>query len=700
MPPRLFAFAAALLLPATLLLARAGGGESYSGGAPSSGGGSSDGGGSGGGGGDLWFIFDLIRLAFYYPKIGIPLLAIVAAFMLYGMMKGKDAHQTRTIRQANRANDQRKKGWFVQGVQVMDPAFTAEIFLARVEHAFHKIQQAWSAQDLTPVRPFISDAVHERFHLQFDEQRALGYRNQMSDVVVQDVSMTHAQFDTAFDELHVRIQASAVDRKLQLGTDKVISGNPKPTTFVEVWSFLRRRGVKTDPDKPGLIEGNCPNCAGAIAVNQSANCQYCGALLRSGQFDWVLTEITQEFEFQAKPRLMAPGVLHVKNRDLEFNTQQLEDKASVVFWRKLTADRRSSTAPLAKAALPEYLEAYDRDMRARRAADDRTWYGEVGVGSVEVLGVLPADPTLTMPQYRDPSAPPPPPPAPDAPFDRALVEVRWSGTRFTTGPDSRPQRHEASAVSRLLLVLARKAGVQTDPGKQLSSAHCPNCGAPETGGSTGGCDSCGATLNDGSITWALADAIPMTDPRASALLDGLWALPRTEQEIHDAMRGAIEANYAASQRPAPADPARPAPVPAPAAVLAWMVRMTASDGDVAAPERELLASVARKHNVPGAHLDQLIAAARSGALDVPAPADDAQAREHLQAMARAALADGKISRPEYALLQSAGQRLGLSDYDVQALVKRVRTQLYADSRAALRSAPNGAAWATPPAPPR
>ena len=81
---------AAIAVPA-LAWARPGGGDSYSGG------GGHGGGGSGGGGGDggaiFELIFQLIRLCFYYPKVGIPILMIVIAFIAYGVWvkhKNKD----------------------------------------------------------------------------------------------------------------------------------------------------------------------------------------------------------------------------------------------------------------------------------------------------------------------------------------------------------------------------------------------------------------------------------------------------------------------------------------------------------------------------------------------------------------------------------------------------------------------------------
>src|SRR4051812_23474532 len=68
-----------LLLTPALLFARAGGGEGYSGG----GGGHGGGGGGGDGGGLIYLLFQLVRLTFVYPYIGIPIWIIIIVFFIY-----------------------------------------------------------------------------------------------------------------------------------------------------------------------------------------------------------------------------------------------------------------------------------------------------------------------------------------------------------------------------------------------------------------------------------------------------------------------------------------------------------------------------------------------------------------------------------------------------------------------------------------
>lgn len=671
-------------LPA-LLFARAGGGQSYSG--SHSSGSHSGGGGGGDGSGAIWLIFQAIRLCIVYPKVGIPVVILVVGGIIYFYRTGASSYTASVIRRGGALADEREQAALLDKLRETDAAFNEDAFLTRVRLAFAKIQDAWCGQNLTAVRPFISDGVFERFTLQFDEQRAQGLRNQMDDLNIQDVETAGGYADTLFDVLNIRIEASATDSMVSLKDGKRLSGSTTSEPFVEIWTFLRRRGAQTsaDPNKPGLIEGNCPNCGGAIELNQNANCQYCGAILRSGQYDWVLAEITQECEWQPGSQKNLPALDALMQQDPGFNLQALEDRASVIFWRLATAERLADTKPLAKVALPDFLERYGADLGARRGPQgQRTWQGDRAVGSVDTLGIILATPTTpghSAGSASAQSAAPDPSTQDSSSYDRALLEIRWSGTRFTSDPAGKITRHEQSSVSHLLMVLARKAGAKSDTDKSISSAHCPTCGAPEGGTASGVCDFCGATLNDASQSWALVDATSLNSPRALELLSDMRRTAPAAVAVAVASSDNGDTNGDADTNDTTPQ--------SPATTLAWMVKMSLADGHLDDTERDLLESYATRYRIPNDRLDQLIGAAQSNTLDIPLPANETEARATLKSMAKAALADGKITREEQSLLEAAGQHLGLSDKDVSLLLKRTRSELYQDAKQQLKDKRNG-----------
>lgn len=630
------------------VLARAGGGGGYSGGGGGGGGGGfGGGGGSGGGSGGGDLIVLLIWLCRDHPFIGIPLVIALIAFFLYGGKRANDGRRGGVIRRGDMALGELQRRQAVDGLRSDDPAFDEQQFYDRVSRAFVQIQDAWSQQDLTSVRAFVSDGIYERFSLQFMEQRDFGYRPRVSDVVIHQMLLAQVNRDDFFDLVSVRVRASCIAYRVSLDTGEYVSGNRKTETFVEYWTFLRRHGVQTQ-DRPGLIEGNCPNCGTEIELNQSAKCQSCDSLLRSGQYDWVMCEITQECEWYGGTSDEVPGAARYRSEaDPGFNVQHLEDRASVVFWRKVMADRLGQIAPLAKMASPEFCEQHEAKLNT--TGIERRYMGDCAVGSVDARGVFRGNGR-----------------------DTALVEIRWSGTQFTAQAQGPPKRSGQSRAAKSLFVFARNSGVQTDVGHTICSSHCPGCGAPESKITSHACEFCEEVLNDGSHDWVLVDILTMLSPAAQDLLRQARSQAMVPEQ--------------ASATALPQAPTDDQQTPHGTELLAWAVKTALADNQLDAHERSMLEQVARHRHVPPQQLEMLIEAAGQGELDAPEPADPEQARRWLSAMADISLSDGVVRRNEYELLCQAGSQLGMTSYDVKQLLRQRRTHLYQSARQRLRDA--------------
>src|SRR5206468_4078042 len=128
----------------------------------------------------------------------------------------------------------------------------------------------------------------------------------------------------------------------------------------------------------------------------------------------------------------------------------------------------------------------------------------------------------------------------------------------------------------------------------------------------------------------------------------------------------------------------PPPLPSSAGLLAWMVRCAIADGTVDAKELELLTTVGQRRNVPRSRIEEMIRAALRNELAAPQPSNATEAREWLGGMIQAAMADGNLSSAEQQMIQSTARGLGMSDYDLQMLVKSTRSEMLAQARDALR----------------
>jgi tellurite resistance protein/predicted nucleic acid-binding Zn ribbon protein len=462
-------------------------------------------------------------------------------------------------------------------------------------------------------------------------------------LAIGDIRLADISSAGVFDEVAVRIEARAADFRVAISDGHHISGSTSVEPFVEIWSFLRKRGAVTDLSRPGLMEGNCPNCGASIEMNESANCANCKALLRSGQYDWVLSEITQESDWFASTNRQIPGLNVMQRQDSGFDPLALEDRASVVFWRLAAADRTGKTDPLRSVAPSEFINAYAQTLHPTNG-QPRIYTGDCAVGGLHMIGVIaPGNNSL---------------------FERTLVEIRWSGTQFAVDPNGRGTRAGNHVLAHTLMVLGRKAGSQTDTSKSISSAHCPNCGAPISSDTSNACEFCNTVLNDGAHGWILLDIPGFNMPRAQALISAL--------QFGETPTAAQQTNHAAYSG-------------SDAGLLAWAVAVAAADHNVDDKERSTLATFATQCGVPSEQLDRMIAAAIHGQIEVPQPADRTQAEAWLLAMATTAQADGNITPDGFSLLNALGAKVGLSDYDIKMLIKRSRMEQYAAASAALRS---------------
>ncbi|MGA2496414.1 MAG: TIM44-like domain-containing protein [Tepidisphaeraceae bacterium] len=620
---RCFVWLAFLLLvvwPAVVLGRAGGGGGFHGGGGGGFGGGGRSSGGFGGSGG------------FHSSHSGgsandaastlvLVVIIIVVVIFILAARQAKTSFQERVISDWSERRDAYNHAEAVALIEASDPGFNRDAFVARMRRAFDLIQQAWSAQDLSRVRAFISDGVHERFSLQFEEQKLMGYRNLTVLKAIHRSLIVDAEFDEVFETLTVVFEASVVDYRESLATGQRISGSDGPPRFTEYWSFIRRRGAKTLRDHPGLIEGNCPNCGASIELNQNANCTHCGAVLRSGEHDWVLSEITQESEWSPGRGQAVPGVAALQQRDPGFSRQHIEDLASVIFWRKAMAELKGDVAYLRKMASDELCGRYQAGMSA---GGSRAIYADCAVGSVDSLAIGGGEQR-----------------------DRALVQVTWEGQRFMIAGDRLDQTSHR-AIQRTMLVLERQRGLASAPQAGINSAHCPGCGGPQTATTTNACEFCGKVLNDGSTGWVLTDLMPVASQAAQQLLRSL------------------------EEHPEPP----PLPKPRRGGLLSWVVGVVVADGVVTQEEREMLRQLASRQKISQQAVDAMLASALAGQFESISPVDQAEAQEWLSAMIEAALADGKIVDEEWVMLRRMAGRAGLSESALQELVRGLRATAY------------------------
>lgn len=619
-----------------LTLAQAGGGGSFGSG--------SGGGGGGGGDGMGGLIYLLIHLIIRVPIIGIPLAILIVFLMIRGASKGERARKGRVIR---KGRDRREavRPVSTAALQAVDPAFDEQHFLTRASTAFSIAQDSWCAQELGPLRPFVSDGVFERFGLQVAEQHAAGWRQGMTDVRLGKPDLVACEVGGSFESLTVRLPFRATITKLDLDGGRELSGSRLPEThFAECWTFLRRRGTKS-LGTDGLIEGQCPNCGARLELTRSARCGTCSAEVLSGQFDWVLTEITQASVWQPAKQDV-PGLKSYRERDPDFDLALVEDQVSVAFWRLRQAEQARVTGPVKCVG----TEAWSADLQTGWQAADRSGKTyvklDVAVGSVDTRGILVGEDR-----------------------DRVLVEVVWDGINAEPGTSVAKLAGHRRSLARDLFVLGRRAGRTTRWKDGLTTAHCTSCGGTDTGEASDVCPWCDEPRRGGPDRWLVEEVVSRGSSRAKELLARL-----AKPDGRDSSSGASAASAALAAPPVPRQ------------LLLWAASLAGSDGELDPAERDALVAIGRRTGLSESELNALtprdLGLDEWEASEPPAgPVDTDEARLWLNELITLALADGKVSKSEERWLAKAASRLGFVRADLNHAINKQRAALYKATKA-------------------
>ncbi len=619
--------------------ARAGGGGGFRSGG--SGGGSFGGGGSGGGG-DL--IGLLLFLIIRCPYIGIPVAIFVIIFFIFAAKKGHSARMTHVIRRAYSRQDANSLAQAEAALKQRDPNFTKEGLAQRIMQGFEKIQKAWADQDMKPVRQLVSDGVYERFSTQLRMQQSCHIRNTMKNVTVHSVEVAGIQSDSFFDTVQLKITASAIDQYVNLEKNKVVYGSSSPEMFTEYWSLLRRPGART-LNKPGLFEGFCPNCGSPLEIADVAECPSCKALVNSGDYDWVLAEITQASEFQDKPPRDIPGVETVCAKDPAFNVQHLEDRSSVMFYRWTAARYFADKSYITKLAADEFIKTNQDAFRALPNGKHQ-FFADASIGSVELVEIKTSD---------DPEE-----------MDSARIKITWSGHQEEENvPGYVPINFDASRLYMQEFILKRKSSARSSGKNVLASCHCPGCGAPETRSDKGYCEYCHTPVNDGSHDWNLFEIRAFTGyppmPRPVA-----ETVPRTG---FGTMAGGVQTGDDSTLSVTDNEH-----------ILACATALMLADGHIDDTEKELLQNLAQSKGIGNAKLQQIVNSVSAGELEVPQPESLQACKEFLRCMVLMCLMDGKVTSSERDLLKKLVAKMGYTDVDINMMIKKERVKLYQNAR--------------------
>lgn len=237
-----------------------------------------------------------ILFEMFGPIPGIIILAIVA-IILYRLKKtgklDKINNETRIQREIKYSDVVDNTLPVSEEIRKTDPNFSYDMFISFAKEVFIKIQNAWSQRNWKVIRPFESNELFQVHSNQLDEYIKSGKINIVEKISIQKCVLRSFDVDGTFDVLKVELHSIMRDYVIDENTKKVLESDPNRDWYMKyILTFKRKSGVKTKLEGSLKSTTNCPNCGAPTNITSSGQCDYCDSVITTGEYDWVLSDIT------------------------------------------------------------------------------------------------------------------------------------------------------------------------------------------------------------------------------------------------------------------------------------------------------------------------------------------------------------------------------------------------------------------------
>lgn len=592
----------AAVFTAVIVYARAGGAGGDSGG--------SSGGGDSGGDGVGFLIYLVIRLLIElpFPLNVISVSVLVGGFVLFSYATKKKV-KAQTVYNQLPTGDGIKKAKGYDSFIKNNPDFDEESFKSNVRAAFMQIQEAWEKQDISGVRRFISDGVYQRFNTQFRMMQLLKQRNTLDNVTVKNIYIDQVDSDGLYDIIHVAINASITDRFISEMDPSLNSGGTEE--FVEYWSFLKKRGR---PRKDIYETDNCPSCGTPLPADMGelSRCGSCGTQTNSGEYDWVLSEITQADDYiSSNPKLDKSDDLNEKIRKLinenqDFSVQLIEDKASNGYLQIITAQAYNDPSIMRRFVSDSAFEKVKSRMTGGTVAYNRIYLNDVYLVGVSESGDM----------------------------NNLYVAIKSSSQRVSVEGNNVRKIDQVLMSGTEIVVMSRDKNAAASKGS-IYSHTCASCGAPVQNSLNLKCGYCDMPLNSTTNEWIITELMTMAE--------------------YNSFRSENRSGFGYDIDPAMIDKLMDVRDYA----FNNIMVVIGADGDMSEEEHEFAIDLASKWGYNVDRIEPLFDMALSGNLVIKMPQDPGKRAKIYKLMEKAAAID-EITVEERALMDSIREEYGIS----------------------------------------
>ncbi len=180
----------------------------------------------------------------------------------------------------------------VNEIRQVDENFSIEEFKSWARDLFIKLQDSWTKRDWSVIRCFETNQLFEQHSTQLQGYIDNKQINVLEGVAVNWVKLLKFEQSGDKEILSVVLSSKMIDYIIDEETKELIKGD-KNTVIINAYklTFIRKKGVKTKLGEDTVNTTNCPNCGAPTKITSSGQCEYCGSVITTGEYNWVLSNL-------------------------------------------------------------------------------------------------------------------------------------------------------------------------------------------------------------------------------------------------------------------------------------------------------------------------------------------------------------------------------------------------------------------------
>lgn len=185
-------------------------------------------------------------------------------------------------------------------IKESDPDFDSGEFLKWCKQSFISYWQAHTNSDMEPVRTYIKEELFNR-EQSLLEMNIKNHRNEIFRIGISgDPYINRYERDASYE--YIIVYMNCLYRHYVLDTTRnsnipIEGDNTKEEKSMFQMVFMRRFGFDQKTKiKNGVQTITCPSCGADVTVLSAGKCQFCGNVIKSSEFSWVLSDIDKYIE--------------------------------------------------------------------------------------------------------------------------------------------------------------------------------------------------------------------------------------------------------------------------------------------------------------------------------------------------------------------------------------------------------------------